>query len=291
MARVAEEGYIRIGELSRRLGISPELLRAWERRYGLLRPGRSAGRFRLYSDADVARVQAMKENLARGLSAAEAARLALEAPVAEEAVQPHEPLLRADAAALADALDAFDGTRAQAALDRLLAAFSVETVLRDVVLPLLRELGERWARGAVTVAQEHFASNLLRGRLLAIARGWSSGNGPHALLAAPSGELHDLGLVVFGVALRERGWRITFLGADTPVETLADAARRLEPRAIVVSALSDGRFRSARPGLRELAAARRVLVAGAGASAELANELGAELLDQDPIGAAESLAS
>jgi len=106
---MADAGYIRIGELSRRSGVSPELLRAWERRYGLFEPDRSAGRFRLYSDADVARVETMRDHLAQGLSAAQAARLALDAPPREaprgEAPGPvlDEPLLK-----LRQALATFD---------------------------------------------------------------------------------------------------------------------------------------------------------------------------------------
>ena len=71
----------------------------------------------------------------------------------------------------------------------------------------------------------------LRGRLLGLARGWGRGTGPRALLACPPGERHDLGLIAFGLALRERGWRIDFLGGDTPAESIAGAARAIEPRA------------------------------------------------------------
>jgi hypothetical protein len=83
------------------------------------------------------------------------------------------------------ALTGFDDAGAHAALDRLLASLSLESFLRDVVLPLLREIGEGWERGEITVAQEHFASNVLRGRLFALGRGWGRGTGRHALLAAP----------------------------------------------------------------------------------------------------------
>ena len=155
-------GLLRIGELSRRVGVSDHVLRAWERRYGLLKPVRSAGGFRLYSEADESRVRRMQDHLARGLSAAEAARAALGADgagaasaaggSASVAVERHEGL--ADrAGALALALDELDEPAAQAVLDRLLSDFTVETVLRDVVMPYLQELGERWERGSVTVAQ------------------------------------------------------------------------------------------------------------------------------------------
>jgi len=288
---MANDGYIRIGELSRRVGVSPELLRAWERRYGILEPGRSAGRFRLYSDADVARVQSMQANLAQGLSAAEAARRALEQPVTPEVAAPlRGSLLEPAVSELWSAVDTFDDARAHAALDRLLAAFGLETVLRDVVLPFLRELGDRWAGGEVTVAQEHFASNLLRGRLLALARGWNRGPGPHAVLAAAPGELHDLGLVTFGLALRERGWSITFLGADTPVPTVADAAERVSAELVVVTATTASPLRAVADDLASIGKRRRLALAGAGASPAMCELAHAEFLDADPIEAARALA-
>jgi B12 binding domain len=72
---------------------------------------------------------------------------------------------------------------AHAAFDRLLADFSLDAVLDGAVLPLLRELGEAWENGEVSIAQEHFASHLVRGRLLGLARGWDRGSGPRAVLA------------------------------------------------------------------------------------------------------------
>ncbi|GIU93902.1 MAG: HTH-type transcriptional repressor CarH [Gaiellaceae bacterium] len=284
-------GYIRIGELSRRVGVNPELLRAWERRYGLLEPSRSPGGFRLYSDADVARVEQMKLHLAEGLSAAEAARLAKTSEVAAPGGRDAAPLLDSALADLRRALASFDEPAAHAALDRLLASFGLDTVLREAVLPLLRELGESWARGETTVAQEHFSSNLLRGRLLALGRGWGRGSGPHALLAAPPGELHDLGLVVFGLALRNRGWRITFLGADTPIETIAETAERVAPQLVVLATLLPSRIGSVLDGVRSLAARWRVVLAGAGVTSELAEQVGAEQLADGPLEAADRLSS
>src|SRR5918995_937123 len=140
------EGHLRIGELSRRTGVSPELLRAWEHRYGLLRPLRSDGGFRLYSAHDEQRIAVMRSHLDRGLSAAEAARLTLDEERVTEAPGA-TPELERGVAELRAALDRFNEAAAQAALDRMLSAFSVATVLREVVLPYLDDLGDRWARG------------------------------------------------------------------------------------------------------------------------------------------------
>ena len=283
-------GHVRIGELSRRSGVSAELLRAWESRYGLLRPLRSDGGFRLYSPQDERRVAVMRSHLERGLSAAEAARLTLDE---ESAVTPRAetPVLERGAGELRVALDAFDESAAQSALDRLLSGLSVEIVLRDVVLAYLRELGDRWERGEASVAQEHFASQILRGRLLGLARGWDRGPGPRALLACLPGEQHDLGLIVFGLGLRGRGWRVTFLGPDTPLDTLADAAAAVQPDAVVLAAVTPDRFESSRAALRRLARTVPVWAAGAGATPHIAAATGAQVLDLSPLDAAERLAT
>ena len=282
-------GYIRIGELSRRTGVSPELLRAWERRYGLFEPDRSPGRFRLYSDADVGRVEAMRSQIAHGLSAAEAARRVLAFSASPVAQRDDAPALEQPIQALRAALVAFDEGSAHAALDQLIASLSLEAFLRTVVLPLLQEIGEGWERGEITIAQEHFASNLIRGRLLALGRGWGRGTGRHALLAAPSGEQHDLGLVVLALMLRDYGWRVTFLGADAPLSTITDTARRLAPEVVVLALLKP--LELERSEVRQLARGPRVVISGAGASPELAEDLGVEYFEAGPIEAARQLAN
>ena len=252
---------LRIGELSKRAGVSPELLRAWERRYGLLRPTRSAGGLRLYTSGDLERVHLMRQHLADGLAAAEAAAVALGTVVAEEAAPPalSPAALREE---LAEALDRFDEPRAQALLDRLLAVATVDMLLSEVVLPYLRELGERWARGDASVAQEHFASGVLRGRLLGIARGWGLGVGPAAVLACLPGEQHDLGLIAFGLALHTRGWRIVYLGPDAPIETVEEVSRRLQPSLVVLTAVTSERVQPVVEPLRQLADRHRLALGG-----------------------------
>ena len=307
-----EPGYLRIGELARRTGVSPELLRAWERRYGLLRPARTQGGYRLYTAADEARIRRMRAYLARGVAAAEAARLAVDAEAQASSAQtapddaetpgqtdastpagppaeapPPRPPLRAAASDLAGALDRFEEAEAHDVFDRLLAAYQAETVLRDLLIPYLHDLGERWARGEVSVAQEHFASNLLRGRLLGLARGWGQGRGPTALLACPPGEQHELGLLAFGITLHRRGWRIVYLGPDTPIASIRDAAAGVAPDLVVLAATVPGPLVAHADAIAALARQTLVALGGAGATAELASHTRARLLDQDPVSAAE----
>jgi MerR family transcriptional regulator, light-induced transcriptional regulator len=284
---MAEQGVLRIGELSRRVGVSPEVLRAWERRYGVLRPTRSEGGFRLYSTADEERVRRMLALQQEGLSPAIAARTAATADDGASAASavPAEALRQA----LADALDRFDEGAANRAFDRALGMLTLDTLLRQIVLEYLADLGERWSAGLASVAQEHFATNVLRGRLLGLARDWGQGGGPLALLACPPGELHDLGLICFGLALRARGWRIAFLGADTPVDTLRHTAETLHPDLVVLTATTPRRLSSIRSELRELGGATRLAVAGAGTTQALATSIRAELLNGDPVNQAARL--
>jgi len=280
-------GRLRIGELSRRVGVSRELLRTWERRYSLLQPTRSNGDFRLYSAADEQRVRAMLRYLDSGLSAAQAAQAARATAASDEWPASDLPAARAG---LSAALGDFDDARAHTILDRLLATFGIGAVLAEVLLPVLRELGDAWAAGEITVAQEHFATSVLRGRMLGLARGWGSGAGPLALLACPPGELHDMGLLSFGIALREAGWRIGFLGADTPMAAIADGAESLDASVVVLSAVAAERLRAVEGEITGLALVWSVALGGAGADPALAERVGAVALADDAIAAAADLA-
>jgi DNA-binding transcriptional MerR regulator len=278
---VSGDTVLRIGELSKRSGVSPELLRAWERRYSLLRPTRSSGGLRLYSLDDLERVRSMRRHIDGGLAAAEAAALVSRSPVGE-ATGKTAIASAADAQSeLAAALDAFDEPAAQAVIDRLLATTTLDVFLGEIVLPYLYELGERWERGDASVAQEHFASSVLQGRLLGLARSWGLGLGPVAVLACLPGEQHELGLAAFGLALRARGWRIGYFGGNTPLDTVAKAADSLQAQLVVLSAVSDDRVRAAGPELRPLAERHRVAIGGAGARGNAVEEAGAIALTGD----------
>jgi DNA-binding transcriptional MerR regulator len=279
---------VRIGELSRRVGVSTELLRAWERRYQLLKPARSPKGYRLYSTKDEHRVRVMQDQLARGLSAAEAARVARRAGSADDAYPMPVPDDDPDAAQrhyrdLQHALEAYDESGAQLVFDRMLRELSLTTVLRDVVMPYFADLGDRWEVGTIDVAQEHFASNLLRGRLAGLALGWGQGVGPRAVIACPEHELHDLSLMVFGIALNRCGWRVTFLGNNTPVSDLDSAVRHLKPAVVVLSATSSSFFDPVANELRDLAGRVPLMLAGAGATPEIVAATGSTALRGDPV--------
>jgi len=283
---------LRIGELSRRVDVAPALLRAWEKRYGLLQPSRSDGNFRLYSLADVARVWSMKGNLARGMSAAEAARLALaEGPNRTAELQARGSAHRQAIEDLGSALVHLDESGTQRVLDRAFALHSLEEVLGQIILPCLEQIGDGWERGEVSVAQEHFASTLLRSRLLALAQGWNTGAGPAAVLACPPGELHDIGLICFGLVLWRRGWRIYYIGQDTPIDQLRGLVSVVDPALVVLAAHTTALLISRAEELRSLAEQAPLFIAGAGANPAAAAEIGASALDDDAVAAADAVAA
>ena len=177
-----DSAHLRIGVLSGRVGVSPGLLRAWERRYGLLQPSRSAGGFRLYSGADEARGPvdaALPRSRAvsgrGGTSRGRRRRIASRWRGLEPAKRGYTEL----AAELEAALGRFDESAAHAAFDRLFYGVQAPDGAARSGAPVSRMTSvRRWERGDASVAQEHFASNLLRGRLLGLARGWADATGP-----------------------------------------------------------------------------------------------------------------
>jgi methanogenic corrinoid protein MtbC1 len=234
----------------------------------------------------------MLRHVREGVPAAQAAKLASAArfriaPGAEftTATKPASEAV----AQMLEAIERYDETSAEQVLDNLLRSVTATRVIRDVFLPLLREVGERWADGRLNVAQEHFASAFVLSRLLTLARGWDRGLGPRAVLACPANEQHTLGLIAFGIALREIGWQITYLGADTPIAAVTHAAVAIRPRLTVLSVAVPDPVVKATTELNELSRLCPVAIAGAGADPELAASCGAGHLQGDPITAAESL--
>jgi DNA-binding transcriptional MerR regulator/methylmalonyl-CoA mutase cobalamin-binding subunit len=279
----AVSGSYRIGELARRVGLSEHVLRAWERRYEVVRPTRTASGYRLYSTADEQRLRQMTRLVQQGMPPAEAARTILSGPSAA-ADGPLDPatsrLVGASRRRLRTALFSMAEPRSQAVLDEVLAVVPLEIAITRVLLPLLREIGEGWQDGQVSVAQEHFATAILRGRLASLARGWGERSGPRALLACPPDERHDLGLLMFGLLLARQGWSISFLGADTPISAVAATAEAQRVDVVVLAATGAARLKAVAGEVRELAARVRVVLAGPGATGSIP---GAQLLTGDLV--------
>lgn len=286
---------LRIGEVSRRLGLTPDIIRAWERRYGVVSPERTPGGTRLYSPADMERLRLMQSEVAAGMAPSEAARRALALVGPDGWVLEEEPggdevgRLTAD---VVQAIADLDEPALQAALDRLIATFSTEFVLREVLLPLYFDAVQgREPEVALSPIEERFAVNVLRGRLLGLARGWGEGSGPLAILTLAPGEQRDLALMCFGIAIRNHGWRVLFLGADTPVEVTEHACRRLDPDFVLVAASDPRLIVDAEDRLRRLSRVAPLAIVGRGLRRGIAADVGARLVRREPVTAAERVAT
>jgi DNA-binding transcriptional MerR regulator len=275
---------VRVGELARRVGVAPETLRAWERRYGVLRPARTSGGYRVYGREDELRARRMRELIESGWAAGEAAH-AVTATVDRRGSRSEDGA----ADELLTALMGFDSAAGHAAFDRMLASRSLDAALRDIVLPALRQVGESWESGEISVAQEHFATELITGRLRGLGREWGAGLGPRAVLACPAGERHDVGLLCCALALDRRGWRVTYLGADTPVDALESVVGTVEPAVIVIGAVQADPLQAAAAALGRLSERVPVAVGGTGACADLAAAARAWHLRGDPVAGAAAL--
>jgi MerR family transcriptional regulator, light-induced transcriptional regulator len=232
----------------RRTGLSADVIRAWERRYGAVAPQRSEGGQRLYSERDVVRLGLLARATGVGHSIGEIARLddsALEALL-------HAPNARgldarADdiAGVVADALGAaarLDSPSLEAILKRAAFSLGVERFVDEVVGRFLTEVGNRWHTGAMSPAHEHLASNTMRRVLAWVTDAYElEPDAPRILIATPAGELHELGAMSVAAAAVGEGWRVVYLGASLPARDIATAAEQVGAQAVALSVVyADG---------------------------------------------------
>lgn len=225
---------LRIGQLAAAAGVPAATLRTWETRYGVPVPARTTGGQRRYPGREVERVKAMRRFIEGGYAAGEAARL-----VAHTLPDEPRPGALGSGADIATLLTEGD-LEAVRMLDRLAAVVAIEDLVTDVVAPIMREIGDRWARGVTNVAEEHAASALVATWLGGQARVSPPALRPGTVLtAAPEGERHELGLVMFGLFLRRQGVRVLHAGADLPASDLAALAGSRSPRCVCLAVLTE----------------------------------------------------
>jgi DNA-binding transcriptional MerR regulator/methylmalonyl-CoA mutase cobalamin-binding subunit len=233
-----------IREAAARSGVGESLLRAWERRYGVVNPSRTASGYRLYDDAAIGRLRAMRALVKAGWAASQAAEAVM---TGSAGLSRAEPAVRtADdegaAAPLVVAAMAYDTTGIEAAIDEIIAGRSYESVVDDVLLPAVAALGTAWAAGRIDVAAEHLASAAVQRRLAALFDlGGRPGGGHPVVVGLPPGCRHEIGTLAFAVALRRHGVDVLYLGPDTPVVSWARVAvdRRAEAAVIGVPRRAD----------------------------------------------------
>jgi len=223
-------------------GLTPDLLRAWERRYGVVAPGRDANGRRVYSDADVAKLSLLSKAVSLGHPIHRAAHLSmpeLERIASEARPDDVERLAPRLVGRVLEAIDAYRPDHCDEALALALATLSPSDAVRHVLSPLLHRVGDGWHRGELSVAQEHlFSASVERLLMVTIHTYLKTPRGPSILFGTPSGERHALGSLEAAFLAASRGLRCFYLGPDLPPAELAEAARRLDVAVVGLSVVS-----------------------------------------------------
>jgi MerR family transcriptional regulator, light-induced transcriptional regulator len=235
---------LNIAALTQRTGVPSDTIRKWEQRYGVLHPARTPGGQRRYSELDVQRVEWLKERIHEGYRIGEAAALlGAGDPVARTVDELRGAIV---AATIANDIHGLGHL-----VDQALARSTLDETFLNILTPALVEVGECWATGSVSVAQEHLASATVRAALQKLLSDVRADVRGTAVLACAPGERHEIGLLMLAVLLRSDGWQVAYLGADTPCADAVALSDRLDAAALCFSAASE---ESAHALERELAA-------------------------------------
>jgi methanogenic corrinoid protein MtbC1 len=276
---------LNIAALAQRTGIPPDTLRKWEQRYRILQPDRTAGGQRRYSERDVVRVQWLRERLDEGYRIGEAATLLGSVDI-DPARSPRDHLT-----AILESLARGETSEIGLRLDQSFALLGVDETLDAVIRPLLHTVGERWAAGEISVAEEHLVSEAVRSRLGHLLADAGGGVRGIAVLACAPGERHELGLMMAAIALRRDGWKVVYLGADTPLEDAVALARRLSARIVGLSLAMREHAQALEQALAKTALPEGVslVLGGSGSSPSVAQRLGALYAGPELRGAVETV--
>ncbi|MGI8999046.1 MAG: MerR family transcriptional regulator [Candidatus Limnocylindria bacterium] len=231
-----------IKEASQRTGISVALLRAWERRYGIVAPTRTEAGYRLYDETAINRLRAMRSLVSDGWSPRQAAENIESRSMAQQRAEPDAPSPvvplspGSEANRLVDAAARVGGMAIEGVLDDIFATGSFERAVEERLYPALVALGEAWARGEIDVAGEHAASAAALRRVGSAfeAAGHAGAGSAAVLVGLPPGSRHELPALAFATALRRAGVNATYLGPDLPVDAWVTAVQRARARAVVI---------------------------------------------------------
>ncbi len=238
----------RIHIASEMTGVSEALIRAWERRHGVLKPRRTASGYRAYTQADIEVLKRLKKLTQEGVAIADAVRLLprikkeAKQHVVAMALPRKAPQLaqferwRTEALTAAERLDQ---QALEVVLDDAMASLTPVAFFEEIVVPLELEVGERWHAGKITVAEEHLVTQAARERVLTLLHQAPKRARWHVVCACFPTEDHELGLLGAALKFRHAGWRVTVLGARTPVEHLLRAVRAGEPDVVALSTLTE----------------------------------------------------
>jgi MerR family transcriptional regulator, light-induced transcriptional regulator len=241
--------------VSERTGLSPHVLRIWERRYRAVTPTRSAGGQRLYSDADIERLRLLHLAIQAGrnishIVALPNAELRIMIRADEEAGSAGPSAApssgpQQDDAALAgslllvafEAVDRLDGAMLEGALRRGLARIGLPGTVDLMLTPLLTRIGERWHAGQLNPAHEHLATAVIRRVLDDVLWTFAAGASarPRIVVATPGGQRHELGAMLVAAEAASAGWQVTYLGADMPLRDIGRAVELTGARLVALS--------------------------------------------------------
>jgi DNA-binding transcriptional MerR regulator len=277
-------------------GVAAVTLRMWERRYGIVRPSRSTGNYRLYSEREIALLRWVKYRVDAGTPIREAAaevRRRVEAGDLPRALPPLRPLRPAhappeeDAHRLFASLIAADEAGARMILRRAGDQHDLDTVCLRILTPCLVEIGEAWHRGEIRVAQEHYASSFLRAHLLSLYQAYPLRRGAaRAFVGCAPAEHHEIGPLMLALFLRRGGCRVDYLGANVDGKDLAAYAHDQRPGLVALSAATEGPALSLERTAGMLARLRPSPIFGFGGRAfnldpRLREDLGGHFLGED----------
>ncbi|MBA2447002.1 MAG: B12-binding domain-containing protein [Chloroflexi bacterium] len=239
VARASERPTYNTAAVENQTGLRPATFRAWERRYGFPRPRRLPGNQRLYSDRDVAAIRWLHRRTTEGLAISHAVQLLEDSLTAAAGGGP--PNAGRSPAALADdlvrALLAFDASTAERLLSEAFALHPTEDVCLRVIEPSLVDIGERWHRGVVSVAAEHFATTFMRRKLFALLNVYETHRGRRLVFTATApGEWHEVGILMVSLFLLRHGLGVSYLGPSLLSDGLAETLRGQRPDLLCISA-------------------------------------------------------
>lgn len=240
ISSLASESLLSVGAVVRLTGLSEHVLRAWERRYEAVVPIRTPGGTRRYRESDVRRLRLLRDAIAAGNRIGDIANLeddALRALTNPAAGVPN-PSSDARAETLR-ALTDFDMETAKKIIALQLAALGPRGFAKDFVSPMMFEIGEAWAREDLCIGSEHLGTTLVRGALETALRATSPApEAPVVVFGTPSGERHEIGLLVASIIAQAAGANPLYLGPDLPVEELVFAANRAGADAVAISVVT-----------------------------------------------------
>jgi methanogenic corrinoid protein MtbC1 len=240
LARLSTLPIFNTKAVARETGVPADTFRAWERRYGVPRPRRTAGGHRLYSERDIAIIRWLRDRTDDGVNISHAVMLLsnmLDPPADEPADHSEARAIKLLVGEFVQALVKFDLARAERLLSEAFSIYAFEHVLIDLIQPAMIEIGEYWQRGEINVGVEHFATQFVQRKLGGLINAFEGGRqrGPIVLGCAPS-ELHDLGATIASLFLARRGWNVVYLGPQVPLIDLLATVRSVNPSMVCLSA-------------------------------------------------------